>query len=304
MVTAQSDRRVTRGSGKCCALKTPSRPRRRATAEWRRTAVSICLAAALLFSSSTPAAAQNNYIGFDKNSYPGDDLLLALHQTFAYTGYWLNNPPGMNSNPWAGKRSVARAVGFGFLILFNGRLDAQLKDRNAAELGRQDAATAVAAARREGFPAGAILFLDQEEGGSLLPEQAAYMGAWISAISRSAYKAGVYCSGIPAPSGPKMISTAQDIVTRFPTTKLWIWEDRCPPSPGCVVPPSLDPAKSGFPQVLVWQYAQSPRRPENTAACAQTYAADNRCYAPGLPHSDPPFIDLNTSRSPDPSHGR
>ena len=34
------------------------------------------------------------YLGFDRNAYPGDANLKALHQTFSYTGYWLNNPPG------------------------------------------------------------------------------------------------------------------------------------------------------------------------------------------------------------------
>jgi hypothetical protein len=260
---------------------------------------------AALLLTSTPALAQSTYIGFDKNSYPGDDFLPALHRTFAYTGYWLNNPPGMSTNPWAGKRSVVRAAGLGFLILFNGRLDAQLKGKDAAELGREDARSATTAVKKQGFLPGAIIFLDQEEGGSLLPEQVSYMGAWIAAVDQSAYKPGVYCSGIPVPSGSAMISTAQDIARRFPNAKLWIWNDQCPPAPGCVVPSSgLDPAKSGFSLTLVWQYAQSPRRPENTAACRQTYADDGRCYAPGLPHSEQTRIDLNVSRYPDPSHGR
>jgi len=34
------------------------------------------------------------YLGFDRNQYPGDANLKALRQTFSYTGYWLNNPPG------------------------------------------------------------------------------------------------------------------------------------------------------------------------------------------------------------------
>jgi hypothetical protein len=211
----------------------------------------------------------------------------------------------MTTNPWAGKRSTVRADGFGFLILFNGRPDAQLKGQDAAALGRSDAAAAIAAAKREGFSGGAILFLDQEEGGSLLPEQADYMGAWITAVNRSNFKAGVYCSGIAVPSGAERISTAQDVARRYPNAKLWVWNDQCPPSPGCVIPAkSLDPAKSGFPQALVWQYAQSPRRPDDTAACARTYAADGHCYPPGLPHSGQTFLDLNVSRSPDPSHGR
>lgn len=259
----------------------------------------------LLVSAVAPGLGQRTYFGFDKNGYPGDDLLPAFHRTFAYAGYWLTNPPGMSNNPWAGKRGVVRAAGFGFLVLFNGRLDAQLKDRDPAELGREDASAAIAAAKQEGFPSGAIIFLDQEEGGRLLPEQADYIGAWIAAVGRSEYRVGIYCSGIAVSSGAEMISTAQDIEGRFPEAKLWVWDDRCPPAPGCAVPAKgLDLAKSGFGRAEVWQYAQSPLRPEDTAACQQTYAADGQCYAPGLPHSPPTYIDMNVSRSPDPSHGR
>ena len=173
------------------------------------------IAGFLVVSVAATGLGQRTYFGFDKNDYPGDDLLPALHRTFAYTGYWLNNPPGMSNNPWAGKRGVIRAAGFGFLVLFNGRLDAQLKGQDAAGLGREDASAAIAAAKQEGFPAGAIIFLDQEEGGSLLPEQAAYIGAWIAAVRHSRYKPGVYCSGIAVPSGARLISTAQDIGNAF-----------------------------------------------------------------------------------------
>jgi hypothetical protein len=262
------------------------------------------IAGCVLLTAAFSSFGQRAYFGFDKNAYPGDDLLPSLHQTFSYTGYWLNNPPGMSNNPWAGKRGLVRAVGFGFLILFNGRLDAQLKGQDASALGREDASAAIAAAKQEGFPAGAAIFLNQEEGGSLLPEQAAYIGAWIAAVDRSSYKVGVYCSGIAVPSGSKMISTAQDIATRFPHAKLWVWNDQCPPAPGCVVPKELDPAKSGTANALIWQYAESPRRSEDTAACQQTYAADSECYAPNLPHSGQTYIDLNVSRSLDPSRGR
>jgi hypothetical protein len=51
----------------------------------------------------------------------------------------------------------------------------------------------------------------------------------------------------------------------------------------------------------VWQYAQSPRRKEITAACSKTYAADGNCYVPGLPKI---MLDLSVAASPDPSHGR
>jgi hypothetical protein len=262
--------------------------------------------AAGLVSASAQATPARRYYGFDKDGYPGDALLPALHRTFAYTGFWLNNPSGMKANPWAGKRPIVRAAGFGFLILFNGRLDRQLVHRDAAALGREDGADAIAAAHREGFPAGAIVFLDQEEGGALLDEQAAYLGAWIAAVNASPYRAGVYASGIPVPAGRGIrISTAHDIEARFPDAQLWVWDDRCPPAPGCIAPqPSLSMTRSGFPSAIVWQYAQSPRRKADTAACRSTYAADSRCYAPGLPRSEATHVDLDLSNFPDPSSGR
>lgn len=265
--------------------------------------VSAMLAASLLVAAT--ASAQQSYYGFDKNGYPGDSLLPALHRTFAFTGYWLNDPPGMPSNPWAGKRAAARAAGLGFLVLFNGRLYAQLQHVNPAALGREDGNATAAAARREGFPARAVIFLDQEEGGRLLPEQASYLAAWIAAVRSAGFGAGVYCSGIPVGTGSDAISTAQDVAQRFPGVKLWVWNDQCPPSPGCAVPEKVPaPLRSGSAQALVWQYAVSPRRPGDTKACAATYAADNNCYVPGLPHSDATYIDLNVSSTPDPSRGR
>lgn len=207
------------------------------------------IAGCMLALSVTAAFGRTSYAGFDKNSYPGDDLLPALHQTFAFTAYWLNNPPGMQTNPWAGKRDVVRAAGFGFLVVFNGRLDAQLQGQDAAELGRSDAAAAGEAARREGFPAGAVIFLDQEEGGRLLPEQAAYLGSWFAAVRQEGFAAGVYASGIPVDS----MSTAQDVAVRFPGLVLWVWDDRCPPAPGCIVPNGKSAAvKSQLEHELVW----------------------------------------------------
>jgi hypothetical protein len=243
------------------------------------------------------------YFGFDRNEYPGDSLLPALHRSFAYSGYWLNTPPGAQSNTWSGKRALLKANGFGFLILFNGRLAAQLKGKDAAALARSDAAEAILAAKREGFARGAILFLDQEEGGRLLPEQSAYLFAWVEAVRGSQYRPGVYCSAILVPDGSSQISTARDILSHEGKRPLalWVANDACPPAPGCLVPKqSLAAASSGVGQALVWQYAQSPRT-QFARQCAVGYAADRQCYAPGVPQS---FLDLNVSASPDPSAGR
>lgn len=247
-----------------------------------------------------------SYLGFDKNDYPGDDLLPALHRTFAFTGYWLNNPPGAASNSWSGRQATLRAAGFGFLILFNGRLDADLRADNPAALGQSDAKAAIDSALREGFPAGATIYLDQEEGGHLLPEQVVYLKAWITEVSYSDFHPGVYCSGIRVRDGNQAITTAQDIAAHFPDPDLelhyWVLNDQAPPSPGCTLA-RLSPARSGVPGADVWQYARSPRGSEPDSS-NRNYAPDNLCYVPGLPHSPHTFIDLDTSFSPDPSQGR
>lgn len=257
----------------------------------------------------TPSSPQ--HLGFDRNLYPGDDRLPSLRKHFAFTGYWLNNPPGETTNTWRGKRDLLLRHNFGFLLLFNGRLDAEIlkaerRKTNPETLGKQDADLAVAAAQREHFPPGSILFLDQEEGGRLLAEQSSYLFAWTEAIASSAYKPGIYLSGQPVEDSPgKTITTAQDVREQIVARHLhsiafFVYQDSCPPSNGCTVsPPSIFAA--GTPDVAAWQFAQSPRRPENTAACRKTYAADNNCYAPGVPKI---YLDLDVATSDDPSHGR
>ena len=256
-------------------------------------------------------AVAGGYLGFDRNDYPGDDTMAGLHKTFAFTGYWLTNPPGENANSWQGKRTVLKQEGWGFLVLANGRLDAEiLKSRkqgtSPADLARGDASTAVAAARAEGFPARTILFLDQEEGGLLLEEQSAYLLAWTEAVAASDYRPGVYASGQPVPNGHgQTITTIKDIRSHVKTNHLheiaiFDAQDACPPSPGCTMQ-AKPLSTSGEPDLTAWQYSQSPRRPEITRACAKTYAADGNCYAPGFPST---FLDMDLGSSPDPSHGR
>src|SRR5271166_4156277 len=150
-----------------------------------------------LIPNSGTHTAPAGYLGFDRNDYPGDSNVKILRQTFSYSGYWLNNPPGAKTNSWTGKRKTLQAAGFGFLVLFNGRTYAEIKKAgNAAKLGSSDAAAAVAAARAEGFPSRTIIFLDQEQGGRLLPEQRSYLHAWVDGVNAAQFVAGVYCSGI------------------------------------------------------------------------------------------------------------
>jgi hypothetical protein len=264
---------------------------------------------AFAFSCVILQAQTPSYLGFDRNEYPGDTNLVALRQTFAYTGYWLNNPPGEKTNTWAGHRTAVESAGFGFLVLFNGRLYADLKSvAHAAELGKSDAQAAVKAARREGFPRATIIFLDQEQGGRMLPEQKAYIYAWVDGVTAAGFRAGIYCSGTPDDNN---VITAEDIrdhagVGARATRDIayWVTNDACPPALGCAFPERPpDPAQSGVPFAEVWQFAQSPQRKAMAARCTN-YSRDGNCYAPGASASQMLHVDLNAATSPDPSHAR
>jgi hypothetical protein len=275
-------------------------------------AAALCFAAGIAKSRAQEQSQEprRDFVGFDRNDYPGDAALPALKRHFDFAGYWLTNPPGEQQNTWVGKRQVIAAQGFGFLVLANGKTDAEIKAsrKDAAALGQRDGAGAVAAAVREGFPPKTVLFLDQEEGGRLLPEQAAYLFGWTEIVAASDFRPGVYSSGQPVNEGHgQTITTAQDIATQIASRHLnpvvmWAYQDACPPSNGCTLhPPAL--SSSGTVGAEIWQYAQSPRRRAATSACAKTYAPDGNCYVrdPALAGI---FVDLNLASSPDPSRGR
>jgi len=246
------------------------------------------------------------YLGFDANDYPGDDSLPTLRRTFTFSGYWLNAPPGAKTNSWAGRRAALLKNGFGFLVLFNGRLSRELKSPvNPNDLGVKDGELAVAAAQREGFSAGngTVIFLDVEEGGRMLPSQFDYIQDWTRRVTASGFFAGVYCSGMKVTEGNgQSITTADDIHERLPVVAYFIYNDACPPSPGCAYlknPP--EPSQSGFAGARVWQFAQSPQRRNFTGRCRATYSRDGNCYPPSSAAAGRMMLDLDSSVSPDPS---
>jgi hypothetical protein len=271
---------------------------------------------AFLAASSHAAVAQTastatprSYLGFDSNEYPGDENLAELRKSFTFAGYWLSPPPAASTNPWLGKRAALASRGFGFLVLFNGRLEAELKHTPSARaLGEQDADRATAAASHEGFAHGTVIFLDQEEGGRLLDQQMEYVQAWIARVIKNSFKAGVYCSGMPVKDGKnKTITTAENIREESHGAEIafFVYNDACPPSPGCAYHAPA-PSQSGTDFAAVWQFAQSPRRKEYTVSCAATYSHDNNCHPLNAtnPALSGALLDLDSANSPDPSHTR
>jgi hypothetical protein len=280
-----------------------------------RLAKTFLVVVALLAVNAVPTASHaqftprpRTYLGFDSNEYPGDENLVELRKTFAFVGYWLTPPPGAKTNPWEGKRHVVSAQGFGFLLLFNGRLEAELKQAQSARvLGEKDALGTAYAAWLEGFPPGSVIFLDQEEGGRLTQPQMDYVQGWISGIAKRGFVAGVYCSGIAVKDGKEMITTAEDIRAHANgvTVKFFVYNDACPPSPGCAYK-APSPADSGTEFADVWQFAQSPRRKEYTSRCAATYSKDGNCHPAAGANAavGGALLDLDSATTADPSQAR
>ena len=255
--------------------------------------------------SQTPP--QQFFLGFDRNDYPGDDAIRLFRKNFSFTSYWLGNPPGEKTNSWSGKRGLLRSQGWGFLPLFNGPTSGQLRDEPyTLKRVAADTQIAIAAARKEGFPPGTVIFLDIEEGGRLPSTYSTYLKRWAAALSEAGYRAGVYCSGIPVDEGEGLtLITADFIRDQIKPAQLiyWVFNDSCPPSPGCVTPQELPaPAKSGVAYAQIWQFVRSPRDKETAGHC-RGYAKNGNCYAAfDMAHKF--HLDLNVATSADPSAPR
>jgi hypothetical protein len=255
--------------------------------------------------AATTQAATAAHLGFDRNIYPGDDAFPTMRKTFAFTGYWLGPPPGEKINTWEGKRELLHSLGFGFALLYSGRESRELKTESAAkQKGSLDARNAAASAKKEGFAADSVIFLDIEEGGRLSPAYHAYLRNWYDKLKSAGYRPGVYCSGIPTSEGQGVtIVTSDDIRHNAGDRKLvyWVYNDVCPPAPGCGAPKDPPPVSAGgVSYAAIWQFAQSPRNKDRTTRCATTYAPDGNCYGPG-DTSRAWFLDVNSALSGDPS---
>jgi hypothetical protein len=247
---------------------------------------------------------QPGFLGFDRNDYPGDAAMGQLRKQFAFTGYWLTPPPEEKKNSWAGKRKVLEEQGYGFLLLARGRAVNKIRSAVIAQqAGREDAREAARSAKAEGFAGGAIIFLDVESGGRLPASYHAYLRAWADELVKLDSRYGVYCSGIVVNEGQgETMVTADDIRASEAPRKfaLWVFNDACPPSPGCVslTHPPL-PAASGVKDAAVWQFVRSPREKETAAKCSG-YAADENCYA-AADAARKWFLDIDIAASANPS---
>jgi len=66
--------------------------------------------------------------------------------------------------------------------------------------------------------------------------------------------------------------------------------------------PPPKPSQSGVKFAEIWQFAQSPKRPDFAAKCPGNYNRDGNCYPSGIDLAQKLHVDLDTATSPDPSH--
>jgi hypothetical protein len=138
----------------------------------------------------------------------------------------------------------------------------------------------------------------------MLPEQQAYIYAWVDGVTAAGFRAGIYCSGTVSPDEQKVV-TAEDIRKNSGNREITYWaiNDSCPPAPGCTFPQHPPaPKQSGVDFAEVWQFAQSPQRKDVAGRCTN-YTRDGECYPPELA-AQKLHVDVNSANSPDPSHGR
>jgi hypothetical protein len=247
--------------------------------------------------------AGQGHLGFDRNDYPGDEAMKELRKQFSFTGYWLTPPPGESANSWAGKRKLLEAQGYGFLLLARGRAGSDVrKEADAGQKGLADAREAARSAKAQGFADGAIIFIDIEDGGRLAAAYHAYLRAWADEILKLGFRPGAYCSGIVVDEGGGVtIVTAEDIRSSEAPRKFayWVFNDACPPSPGCVSVAKPPPASaSGVKDAAVWQFVRSPR--EREAVHCSGYAGDGSCYA-AADATKKWHLDMNVAGSSNPS---
>jgi hypothetical protein len=133
--------------------------------------------------------------GFDCYSYPGDAAVawLRQHGQFRVLGFYLSHSPSKLDKTWTkGLRQTLAADGWGFFPTYVGLQEgsAGLNSTNGDSHG-QAAAGLMADA---GFPTSSVVYLDLEEGDIPTGGYAAYVTAWVSAVTRENFTPGVYCS--------------------------------------------------------------------------------------------------------------
>jgi len=159
---------------------------------------------------------KGKFLGFDTNTYPGTATMTAWKNTpgspYKWVGYYLP-APCHNDRSWEGKRDTLIQMGWGLAAVYVGQQTwgktprnltsaqrAALRKQNdcsvdllSEEEGILNADDAVKQASEDGFPPGAVIFLDLERSENIPPAMRDYYKAWTARVLASGkYMPGVY----------------------------------------------------------------------------------------------------------------
>jgi len=182
-------------------------------------AAKVAQAAAAVTGQDAPVAnayEKGKYVGFDTHTYPSTRVMKAWKEApgapYSWVGYYLPSPCHADKS-WTGKRDTLLAQGWGLAVVYVGQqtwgktprnlsasqLDAVRRksdcatDLISAAEGKKDADDAIARASAEGFPAGAVVFLDLERMESIPAAMKDYYRAWVARLLETGkYRPGIY----------------------------------------------------------------------------------------------------------------
>jgi hypothetical protein len=195
------------------------------------------------------------HLGFDRSAYPGDAVMQSLWSStpLAFVAPYLAPAPSHGNAAWMAAMPALRAMGWGFAPVYVGQqspggpgshilTDAQ---------GKADAQQAAALGAMAGFATGSVLYLDIEIGGNLPTSHLTYVKSWVKEVQDNTdYWAGVYCS---------FSHTAAQVNAECGEIPTWVFHpiDSGPSTVDLSAEVAPDPANSGFPPALAWQYRMS-----------------------------------------------
>jgi len=190
------------------------------------------------------------FAGFDRGAYPGDATMawLRANSNLVWCGYYLGPTPSHPGTTWMGKRAQLSGAGWGIAPVFVGQQVIPPGSLNpSAATGVTDGNTTVQLMLNEGFPPGAYVYLDLENGPPLTPAQQDYVGSWCDTVQQGGFGPGVYCSHL----------LAAGVHTLRPACRIWAFKvDTNQPHPVPSPYPSLAPAGCGYSEAHAWQLGQ------------------------------------------------
>jgi glycoside hydrolase-like protein len=150
--------------------------------------------------AASPRAISSRFAGFDTGSYPGDAAIdtWAAQSPHRFVGFYFDAPCHTRKvfKTWSGKFPVIKASGLGLAIIYVGlQQDGCGRTKLSHAQGLEHGRDAIAKSTAEGFPDGAVVFLDIEHyDGPLSAAMDAYVRGWLSAMLDSGtVTSGIYC---------------------------------------------------------------------------------------------------------------